>query len=131
MDIEKHNSGDGETYTLPYGAFGFSYVVPQNLLFYLDTYTYFFPVSGVGRSKEAEPRVFNLFSDEHFIDYVKAMVRYREKGYTTQLNTFDIIKSMGNGRKDLKIVTEDRTIIHSDSEKYILYYPSSIKTTSL
>ncbi len=131
LDIEKHNSGDGETYTLPYGAFGFSYVVPQNLLFYLDTYTYFFPVSGVGMSKEAEPRVFNLFSDEYFIDYVKAMVRYREKGYTTPLNTFDINNSMGHGRKDLTIVTGDWTLMPSGSEEYIYYSPESIQKTSL
>lgn len=131
LDIEKHSSGDGEIYTLPYSTFGFSYVVPQNLLFYLDTYTYFFPVSGVGMSKEAEPRVFNLFSDEYFLDYVKAMVRYREKGYTTSLNTFDINNSMGHGVKDLPIVAGDFTLLPTGSGKYIYYSPESIQKTSL
>ena len=131
LDIEKLNSGDGETYSLPYGVYGFHYVVPKNLMFYLEIYTYLFPVSGVGMTRETEPKVFNLFSDEYFIDYVKAMVRYREKGYTTSLNTFDINNSMGHGVKDLPIVAGDFTLLPTGSGKYIYYSPESIQKTSL
>ena len=131
LDIENADPNDDKKYILPYGVYGLHYVVPQNLLYYLDTYTYLFPVSGVGMTRETEPKVFNLFSDEYFIDYVKAMVRYREKGYTTQLNSFDINNSMGHGRKDLTIVTGDWTLIPSGSEEYIYYSPESVQETSL
>ena len=82
-------------------------------------------------SKEAEPRVFNLFSDEYFIDYVKAMVRYRQNGYTTPANSFDINNSFGHGRKDLPIVFGDWTLIPSGSEKYVYYSPESMQKTGL
>ena len=131
LDIENADPNGDKKYTLPYGVYGLHYVVPQNLLYYLDTYTYLFPVSGVGMTRETEPKVFNLFSDEYFIDYVKAMVRYREKGYTTQLNSFDINNSMGHGRKALTIVTGDWTLIPSGSEEYIYYSPESVQETSL
>ena len=131
VDIVNHDTSIDKKYVLPYGVYGFHYVVSKNLLFYLNIHTYLFPVSGVGMTREAEPRVFNLFSDEYFIDYVKAMVRYREKGYTTQLDTFDINNSMGHGVKDLPIVAGDFTLLPSGSEKYIYYSPESIQETSL
>ena len=131
VDIVNHDTSIDKKYVLPYGVYGFHYVVPKNLMFYLEIYTYLFPVSGVGMTRETEPKVFNLFSDEYFIDYVKAMVRYREKGYTTQLDTFDINNSMGHGRKDLTIVTGDWTLMPSGSEEYIYYSPESIQETNL
>ena len=131
VDIVNHDTSIDKKYVLPYGVYGFHYVVPKNLMFYLEIYTYLFPVSGVGMTREAEPRVFNLFSDEYFIDYVKAMVRYREKGYTTQLDTFDINNSMGHGVKDLPIVAGDFTLLPTGSGKYIYYSPESIQKTSL
>ena len=131
VDIVNHDTSIDKKYVLPYGVYGFHYVVPKNLLFYLNIHTYLFPVSGVGMTREAEPRVFNLFSDEYFIDYVKAMVRYREKGYTTQLDTFDINNSMGHGVKDLPIVAGDFTLLPTGSGKYIYYSPESIQETNL
>ncbi len=131
VDIVNHDTSIDKKYVLPYGVYGFHYVVSKNLLFYLNIHTYLFPVSGVGMTREAEPRVFNLFSDEHFIDYVKAMVRYREKGYTTQLDTFDINNSMGHGVKDLPIVAGDFTLLPTGSGKYIYYSPESIQETNL
>ena len=131
VDIVNHDTSIDKKYVLPYGVYGFHYVVPKNLMFYLEIYTYLFPVSGVGMTREAEPRVFNLFSDEYFIDYVKAMVRYREKGYTTQLDTFDINNSMGHGVKDLPIVAGDFTLLPTGSGKYIYYSPESIQETNL
>lgn len=131
VDIVNDDPSVDKKYSLPYGTYGFQYVIPKNLMFYLEIYTYIFPVSGVGMTREAEPRVFNLFSDEYFIDYVKAMVRYRDKGYTTQLNSFDINNSFGHGRKDLPIVSGDWTILPSGSEQYIYYSPESIQKTSL
>ena len=131
VDIVNHDTSIDKKYVLPYGVYGFHYVVPKNLMFYLEIYTYLFPVSGVGMTRETEPKVFNLFSDEYFIDYVKAMVRYREKGYTTQLDTFDINNSMGHGVKDLPIVAGDFTLLPTGSGKYIYYSPESIQKTSL
>lgn len=131
VDIVNHDTSIDKKYVLPYGVYGFHYVVSKNLLFYLNIHTYLFPVSGVGMTREAEPRVFNLFSDEYFIDYVKAMVRYREKGYTTQLDTFDINNSMGHGVKDLPIVAGDFTLLPTGSGKYIYYSPESIQETNL
>ena len=131
VDIVNHDTSIDKKYVLPYGVYGFHYVVSKNLLFYLNIHTYLFPISGVGMTREAEPRVFNLFSDEYFIDYVKAMVRYREKGYTTQLDTFDINNSMGHGVKDLPIVAGDFTLLPTGSGKYIYYSPESIQKTSL
>ena len=131
VDIANHDTSIDKKYVLPYGVYGFHYVVPKNLMFYLEIYTYLFPVSGVGMTRETEPKVFNLFSDEYFIDYVKAMVRYREKGYTTQLDTFDINNSMGHGVKDLPIVAGDFTLLPTGSGKYIYYSPESIQKTSL
>ena len=131
VDIVNHDTSIDKKYVLPYGVYGFHYVVPKNLMFYLEIYTYLFPVSGVGMTRETEPKVFNLFSDEYFIDYVKAMVRYREKGYTTQLDTFDINNSMGHGVKDLPIVAGDFTLLPTGSGKYIYYSPESIQKTNL
>lgn len=131
LNLTESGTNNDNGYSLPYSVYGLNYLVPQNLLYYLDTYTYLFPASGVGMTREAEPRVFNLFSDQYFIDYVKAMVRYREKGYTTQLNSFDINNSMGHGRKDLTIVNGDWTLIPSGSEEYVYYSPESIQKTSL
>lgn len=131
VDIVNHDTSIDKKYVLPYGVYGFHYVVPKNLMFYLEIYTYLFPVSGVGMTRETEPKVFNLFSDEYFIDYVKAMVRYREKGYTTQLDTFDINNSMGHGVKDLPIVAGDFTLLPTGSGKYIYYSPESIQETNL
>lgn len=131
VDIVNHDTSIDKKYVLPYGVYGFHYVVSKNLLFYLNIHTYLFPISGVGMTREAEPRVFNLFSDEYFIDYVKAMVRYREKGYTTQLDTFDINNSMGHGVKDLPIVAGDFTLLPTGSGKYIYYSPESIQETNL
>ena len=131
VDIVNHDTSIDKKYVLQYGVYGFHYVVPKNLMFYLEIYTYLFPVSGVGMTRETEPKVFNLFSDEYFIDYVKAMVRYREKGYTTQLDTFDINNSMGHGVKDLPIVAGDFTLLPTGSGKYIYYSPESIQKTSL
>ena len=131
VDIVNHDTSIDKKYVLPYGVYGFHYVVPKNLMFYLEIYTYLFPVSGVGMTRETEPKVFNLFSDEYFIDYVKAMVIYREKGYTTQLDTFDINNSMGHGVKDLPIVAGDFTLLPTGSGKYIYYSPESIQKTSL